>query len=300
MFDHIRNIHTQRAYKRHWADFAASGEALDVPGVEAYLSSLAAQGMGADSLTQARAAILKGARELWVNGALARNDYLILKEAETPRAERGQRPARWLTLEELQAVQREMENTQTGAMRARNRVLFLLLATLGLRRAEAAGLRWSDRVIRGGREQLRVRGKGSTVAWVDVPAVLGRALHAWFFWVPDGGGDTPILRRVWKSGKVDSQGMGPDAIYRTVRQAGLDAGLDSISPHDLRHTVAELLDQAGVPIEQVSRLLRHSSVEMTRRYQNAARGAEAGAVMGQLIQNTTVDPLPAEQLMLPM
>lgn len=284
MFEQITNTHTRRAYARHWDAFRSSGARLDVPGVEGWLGTLAARGVGQDSLTQARAAVVKGARELWMRGELGRDDYLILKEIETPRAGRGQNPARWLTLAEVQAVQAELERARTQTMRARNRVLFLLLATLGLRRAEAEGLTWADWVSRGGREQLRVRGKRSTVAWVDVPPVLSQALQVWReLLLPDAEERTPILRRVWKSGKVDAQGMGADAIYRVIRAAGLAAGVGVISPHDLRHTVAELLDQAGVPIEQVSRLLRHSSVEMTRRYQNTARGAEAGMVMGQLL-----------------
>ena len=40
-------------------------------------------------------------------------------------------------------------------------------------------------------------------------------------------------------------------------------GLPKVTFHDLRHTTATLLREAGVPLEIISRILRHSSITVT-------------------------------------
>ncbi|WP_425394333.1 tyrosine-type recombinase/integrase [Actinopolyspora mortivallis] len=49
-----------------------------------------------------------------------------------------------------------------------------------------------------------------------------------------------------------------------------EAGLDGLTPHDLRHTYASWLLRRGVTVEQVSELLGHSTITMTQRYAHLA------------------------------
>ncbi|HYL89210.1 MAG TPA: site-specific integrase, partial [Burkholderiales bacterium] len=56
------------------------------------------------------------------------------------------------------------------------------------------------------------------------------------------------------------------------------AGITDFRVHDLRHTCASWLVQAGVPLLDVSRLLGHSSIEMTERYSHLAPENERKAV----------------------
>ena len=58
-------------------------------------------------------------------------------------------------------------------------------------------------------------------------------------------------------------------------QARIRCGLRHVHWHDLRHTCASWLVQAGVPLELVAELLGHSSLSMTRRY---AHFADSGLV----------------------
>jgi integrase len=58
------------------------------------------------------------------------------------------------------------------------------------------------------------------------------------------------------------------------------AGVEGAKPHDLRHTCATRMIQAGMPIEEVGRVLGHASPETTYRYINRdatthSRAAEA-------------------------
>ena len=48
------------------------------------------------------------------------------------------------------------------------------------------------------------------------------------------------------------------------------ARLTDLRVHDLRHTCASWLVQAGIPLLEVSKLLGHSTIEMTERYAHLA------------------------------
>jgi len=48
--------------------------------------------------------------------------------------------------------------------------------------------------------------------------------------------------------------------------ADADAGLDHVTPHQLRHTYATALVNAGVSLQSLMALLGHVSVEMSLRY----------------------------------
>ena len=48
------------------------------------------------------------------------------------------------------------------------------------------------------------------------------------------------------------------------------AEIKDLRVHDLRHTCASWLVQAGVPLLEVSKLLGHSTIEMTERYAHLA------------------------------
>lgn len=49
-------------------------------------------------------------------------------------------------------------------------------------------------------------------------------------------------------------------------KAGALIGIKTFSPHDFRHSGATLLKNAGMPLEEVSVLLNHASVDVTRQF----------------------------------
>ena len=56
---------------------------------------------------------------------------------------------------------------------------------------------------------------------------------------------------------------GRSALHRLGRQVGLEK---RIHPHGLRYTYAVELERAGVPVNQISKLLGHSSIAVTSGY----------------------------------
>jgi integrase len=73
----------------------------------------------------------------------------------------------------------------------------------------------------------------------------------------------PIHDRVfyWMKGPLNA-----DVIQYNFRRACKKAGIEDLHFHDLRHTFATRLIQAGVDLYTVQRLLGHKTPKMTQRY----------------------------------
>ena len=77
--------------------------------------------------------------------------------------------------------------------------------------------------------------------------------------------------RAWSKGPEDlvftSRGGGVLRINngrpRVFDQACVAAGIDGLTPHDLRHTAASLAISAGANVKAVQRMLGHASPSMT-------------------------------------
>ena len=98
-------------------------------------------------------------------------------------------------------------------------------------------------------------------------------------WIPEQG--LPSVRR-WLEIRGDHAEavleVSYEAIYPQVRELGERAGLDSVSPHDLRRTACTLLLAAGVKPHLVQRQMRHSDFGTTQRYDHTQREEVRSAV----------------------
>lgn len=300
--------HTQRAYFR-WVDeyLAATTDmkptqgsartarmaslpiltlqsCLTAPQLRAWLGRLVQAGQGRQAITQARAAISTLASLLSEAGWLDDATSMGLRNVRPPRAEAGQRPGRWLSPDEIRLLLTSGRNIATSENQAlRNEVILLILCTLALRREELATARWGDLSVQNNRVVLRVHGKGRKTATIDVPRPVVAALDRWRRLAdPDHvrpAPEAPLVRRVWKGGRISRHGLTPEGIWFIVGEAATAAGLGDVAPHDLRRSVAGSLHHSGVPIEKISRLLRHSNVAITERYLNRLPQANEGAIL---------------------
>lgn len=157
--------------------------------------------------------------------------------------------------------------------------IYLLLLTTGMRIGEACGLRWADvdldartitvqhTLLYGRHEGLHLgptkTGRGRMVPiGPDTARVLRHhrvqqaqaRLLAGSAWQDDGFMFTTAL----------GQPLNPTgAVYTTFRRLTTGAGLPPIRLHDLRHTSATLLLQAGVHPKVVQERLGHSTIQVT-------------------------------------
>ena len=57
-----------------------------------------------------------------------------------------------------------------------------------------------------------------------------------------------------------------NTLQRELRRVAAEAGIGTVTPHQLRHTYATALVNAGVSLQALMALLGHSSAEMSLRY----------------------------------
>jgi len=76
----------------------------------------------------------------------------------------------------------------------------------------------------------------------------------------------PLLRSSNKSGTLTTAGMSENAIRRRVKTIGQRAGIDSLSPHDCRHSWATRAARSGTDPFTLQEAGGWSSLAMPRRY----------------------------------
>jgi integrase/recombinase XerC len=252
---------------------------LSAPQLRAWLGQLAKAGHGKQGLSQARAAIITLAGLL--SEAELLDDYTAaaMSNVRQPKAEEGQRPGRWLSMEQIKQLIAASQHIATSDNQAlRNHVVTTILCTLALRREELAAARWGDLSLQNERVVLRVHGKGRKVAVIDVPRSVLGLLTRWRG-IAKPTPESALVRRIWKGGRVSKHGLTPDGIWFIVGDAAAFADLGHVAPHDLRRSVAGALHESGVPIEKISQLLRHSNVAVTERYLNRLPKRNEGAIL---------------------
>jgi len=142
----------------------------------------------------------------------------------------------------------------------------LLLARLGLRAGEVAALALDDVDWRGG--EILVRGKGGRQDRLPLPNDVGEALVSYLRRRPADQSRALFLRVVAPAGAIRSS-----AVSRVVRCACARAGLPSVGPHQLRHTAATGMLNAGATLVEIGQVLRHREQKTTAIYARVDRAS---------------------------
>ena len=145
------------------------------------------------------------------------------------------------------------------AIGKRDFAILLLLARLGLRAGEVRALllddiRWTEGVI-------VIRGKGSVISELPLPADVGRAIVAYLRVRRRNPTRSLFLRAV-----APSRGLGVSTATQIVFRASKHAGLAPVSAHRLRHTVATEMLRRGGSLTEIANALRHRDLDTTAIY----------------------------------
>jgi len=170
-----------------------------------------------------------------------------------------------LSADEVAAILASCDTaTATGA---RDFAVLLVLARLGLRAAEVAGLQLGDVDWRAG--EIMVRGKGGRVDALPLSHELGDALTEYLTrWRPRAD-----CRRLFVTRHAPWRGMHPNTVSRVVRVACMRAGLPAVSAHRLRHALASELLRQGSTLAEIGQVLRHRDLATTALYAKVDRVA---------------------------
>lgn len=190
------------------------------------------------------------AKFLRSTGDLAFDPFEVIDELTLPRP-----PAqpRWLESDEQRALVRELTVAAEGGHgRHAQRDLAMVLAMLdaGLREEQLAHLRPAD-VVLSPRVQARIvvlYGKHGRS--YDVPIEADRLYDALRKYGMGERPDRPFFFRSQRSEALTTRG-----IRLLVRRWGERADVRDVTPHRLRHSFGRNLHRAGVPLDQIARLL---------------------------------------------
>ena len=147
----------------------------------------------------------------------------------------------------------------------RNKALLELLYASGLRVSEALGLTWSQIDERA--SLVKVLGKGNKERMVP----FTERTHAWLYRYRDQ------VWATWNEGapkkfagfvflSTRKRPLSRMGLWKILKLRALEAGLDHVHPHVLRHSFATHLLQGGADVRFVQLLLGHESLNTTERY----------------------------------
>jgi len=140
----------------------------------------------------------------------------------------------------------------------RDRALFELLYSSGLRVSELTGVRWRDLDL--GEGMVRVTGKGSKTRIVPVGAKALTALAALQAQDRPGAGDVLVHGRLGKP-------LTPNGVRLRLKRRARDQGVwKRVYPHLLRHSFASHILESSGDLRAVQEMLGHADIATTQIY----------------------------------
>ena len=163
----------------------------------------------------------------------------------------------------VEAAQRLLDNKAEGVAAARDRAMFELLYSSGLRRAELIALDATDGRLDLKQGEVTVTGKGSKTRTVPIGAKARDALRAWL------GVRSQLAHPNEKALFVGSRGrrISPAVVGARLAAWGRASGVqERVHPHMLRHSFATHVLQSSQDLRAVQEILGHTSISTPQIY----------------------------------
>lgn len=275
---------------------------LKTPRCRQWFAERVAAGLAPKTIGLIRSIIIRALDQAVEDGRIPANPFL--RSIKLARADRAA-PKKGKALSDAQARQ------LLDAARGHRLELAIRLALgLGLRRGEAAGLRWQDVDFAAGTLTINgqlVDGQGGPPQWSDytktpaarrtirLPAVLLSALR-WQQTRQAGehhaAGWPPSLH-VFSSARNGGP-LPPHSLYNAFKDIARSVGLGDFRLHDLRHSAASFLLAEGVKLKRVAAILGHARTSTTLdTYGHLIEGDDADATE-RVARRLGDDPAPTD------
>ncbi len=173
----------------------------------------------------------------------------------------GRRLPKALSVEQVQRLLEAGEDATPAA--ARDRAMFELLYSSGLRLAELVSLDVGDGRLDLKAGEVTVTGKGAKTRTVPVGARARAALEAWI------GVRAQLAAPLEKALFVGARGrrIAPGVVERELRKLAARQGVPGrLHPHMLRHSFASHVLQSSQDLRAVQEMLGHASIATTQVY----------------------------------
>ena len=192
---------------------------------------------------------------------------------ERPRVQES--TPRGLSAEQIQQLLAVIPETKTGL---RDRAIILVLTLTGRRRTEVLSLTRGDIREDGDTVYYAYRGKGGKRAKRELarPAyeAICVALSAWDKSLETVEPKESLWPTTDRKRTEQGKGVTSGTFYANLQRYFKAAGLPAAGVHIFRHTAAKLRRDAGEEVEDVSRFLDHSSLQVTTTYLRRLEGQE--------------------------
>lgn len=225
-------------------------EAFTSPVIRSFLSSLP-QDYARNTVLRKIAALRSLAAFLLRQGKLARNPFKLL-----PAPKREKLLPKFLTLPETDRLINTAGNTHFAA---RDKALFELMYSSGLRRSEVTGLKIRDVDFFNG--VVRVLGKGNKERLVPV---TDEALYAIKYYLSTRPNPQPQDALFLNAHGKPLTGDGLAFIFKNTAIAAHLAR--KVTPHSLRHSFATHLLNNGCDLRSLQEMLGHKTLAATQVY----------------------------------
>ncbi len=175
-------------------------------------------------------------------------------------APKGLRKPEWKRLR--LAINEQIRTARTSVKRIkalRDAAVMVCLWQAGMREGEVARLRLQDVHVgeRTGRIEV-INTKGNKDRTIPLGYEAAQAIRAWL-------AVRPAVGEAMFMGKF-GEALQERGIQKMVASISSLAGIEHVTPHQLRHTIGHTLVQSGASLPEVAAFLGHSSLEVTRRY----------------------------------
>lgn len=269
--------HTCRAYERDLKDFLAyltssqpardkneksscNGNIEDISAlaIRSYLARLHGRQMKKTSIARKLSAIRSFFNYLEKHHVISKNPAALVITPKQDKPVPG-----YLTVDDMfRLLDSIKDNTLAGK---RNRAIVETLYSTGIRVSELTGLDVENVDFQN--RTIRVFGKGSVERIVPIGRKALDAIKAYRLTLQGNGSS---LHDLWNGPLFLNKNAGrltQRSVARMLDQAARAAGITvPVSPHDLRHSFATHLLDAGLDLRMVQELLGHRQLSTTQKY----------------------------------
>lgn len=266
-----RNVskNTITAYRKDLAKFQHYIEqnhlcqlgAIDHVAIRGFLSHLYESGLSKPSVARALAALRSLYRWLGREKYVEHNPATLVATPRLPK-----KLPRVPTIEEMNAVfQPNARMHEQAAFPTRDRLIFELLYSCGVRNSELVGINLGD--LNFSSEVMLVRGKGRKERLVPFGLAAKEALAIYFkerqqLLAEKNKQNTAALLVNLRGGRLTTRSVG-----RIVKALAVAGGMSpDIHPHTLRHAFGTHMLEEGADLRAIQELLGHERLSTTQRY----------------------------------
>lgn len=272
VLDSVVSPHSKRAYQRSLSEFLTWCEQLRLPFTKATVNAyrvhlLENRKLAPASVNLRIVTVRRLAQEAVDNGMLAHEIGQGIQHIRGIKRE-GVRTGNWLTLEQAETLLAAPDSSLRGK---RDRAILAVLIGCGLRRQETSNLTPNHIQLRDARWVIvDINGKGNRVRSVPMPSWCKAAIDVWVEEAQNSDhfpADGRLFRSISRAdSKVFTKMMQAQSIFDVVKKYAEEAGIEHLSPHDLRRTFAKLAHKGHAALEQIQLSLGHASIQTTERY----------------------------------